>query len=151
MNDVLTDKNKVINLNLLFRTTFLNVNKHPSMLLHIFTEAITNKPYQSLSHQRTQRLSAMPSTGQSTQSKSHYFQLILGILSRICFRNARREIYSSRFNIPASQNYFATRTYLRQNILGWHIFFKNAQIASPLLATHCPNSQAVTKLSTWQE
>lgn len=81
VSHVLTDKNKVINLNLLFRTTFLNVNKHPSMLLHIFTEAITSKPYQGLSRQHTQRLSATPSTGQSTQGKSHYFQLIFGIIT----------------------------------------------------------------------
>lgn len=76
VSHVLTDKNKVINLTLLFWTTFLNVNKHPSMLLHIFTEAITNEPYQSPSHQTTQHLPALPSAGYSTQRKSHHSQFI---------------------------------------------------------------------------
>lgn len=45
VSHVLRDRNKVLNRKHLFPTTSRNVNKHPSMRLHIFTEAITNKPY----------------------------------------------------------------------------------------------------------
>lgn len=45
VSHVLRDRNTVLNRKHLFSTTSQNVNKHPSMWLHIFTEAITNTPY----------------------------------------------------------------------------------------------------------
>lgn len=85
------------------RTTFLNVNKHPSMLLHIFYRS-NYKQVLSVAKSPTHSTYLLCPLLDKISKQVTLFPInFLASSLRICFRNARREIYSSRFNIPASQ------------------------------------------------